>query len=102
MSGLIASLTAAQKGVDVVLVEKMPYTGGNIFLAGGGLDTVGAEVIDANGDLARTLAHFKKVNTTSQRQPDYDFIAKMLPETGRAIDWLVKDFGLVPVFYDYR
>ena len=100
MSGLIASLTAAQKGVDVVLVEKMPYTGGNLFLAGGGLGTVGAEVVDANDDLERTLNYFKEVNATSERQPDYDFIAKMLPETGRAIDWLTKDFGLVPVYGD--
>ena len=100
MSGFIASLTAAQKGVDVVLVEKMPYTGGNLFLAGGGLGTVGSEVVDANDDLERTLNYFKEVNATSERQPDYDFIAKMLPETGRAIDWLVKDFGLVPVYGD--
>ena len=100
MSGLIASLTAAQLGAEVVLVEKMPFTGGNLFLAGGGLGTVGAEVIDANDDLDRTLAYFKEVNATSERQPDYDFIAKMLPETGRAIDWLTKDFGLQPVFSD--
>ena len=100
MSGLIASLTAAEKGVNVVLVEKMPFTGGNLFLAGGGLGTVGAEVVDANDDLERTLSYFKMVNATSERQPDYDFIAKMLPETGRAIDWLAKDFGLVPVYGD--
>ena len=78
----------------------MPYTGGNLFLAGGGLGTVGAEVVDANDDLERTLNYFKEVNATSERQPDYDFIAKMLPETGRAIDWLTKDFGLVPVYGD--
>lgn len=100
MSGLIASLTAAQKGAEVVLVEKMPFVGGNLFLAGGGLGTVGAEVVDANDDLERTLAYFKMVNETSERQPDYDFIAKMLSETGRAIDWLVKDFGLSYAFSD--
>ena len=100
MSGLIASLTAAQLGANVVLVEKMPFTGGNLFLAGGGLGTVGAEVVDANDDLERTLNYFKMVNATSERQPDYDFIAKMLPETGRAIDWLVKDFGLSYGFSD--
>ena len=100
MSGLIASLTARQLGVDVVLVEKMPFTGGNLFLAGGSLGTVGAEVVDANDDLERTLNYFKEVNATSERQPDYDFIAKMLPETRRAIDWLAKDFGLVPVWME--
>lgn len=100
MSGLIASLTAAQLGVDVVLVEKMPFVGGNLFLAGGGLGTVDSEVVDANDDLNRTLNYFKMVNETSERQPDYEFIAKMLPETGRAIDWLVKDFGLIPVYGD--
>lgn len=57
-------------------------------------------MIDANDDLERTLNYFKTVNQTSERQPDYDFIAKMLPETGRAIDWLTRDFGFKPVFSD--
>ena len=68
--------------------------GGNLLLAGGGLGTVGAETVAENDHLQRTLDYFKEVNETSERQPDYDFIEKMLPETGRAIDWLTNDFGL--------
>lgn len=34
------------------------------------------------------------VNETSERQPDYAFIEKLLPQTGRAIDCLTNTFGL--------
>lgn len=94
MSGLIAALTAAEQGAQTILVEKMPFVGGNLFLAGGGLGTVGSEHVTENDDFDRTFNYMKEVNETSERQPDYDFIAKMLPETGRAIDWLIDDFGL--------
>ena len=94
MSGLIAALSAADAGAQVTLVEKMPFAGGNLFLAGGGLGTVDAETVDENDDLQRTLDYFRMVNETSERQPDYEFIEKLLPETGRAIDWLTNTFGL--------
>lgn len=64
------------------------------MLAGGGLGTVEADVVDENDDLERTLAYFREVNATSERQPDYDFISYLLPETGHAIDYLANTFGL--------
>jgi len=94
MAGLVAAITAREKGADVILVEKMSFTGGNLLIAGGGLGTVGAETVEENDDLQRTLDYFKLVNETSERQPDYDFLEKFLPETGRAIDYLTNTFGL--------
>lgn len=94
MGGLVSAVAAAEKGAKVILVEKMSFLGGNLLIAGGGLGTVGAETVDENDDFQRTLDYFKMVNETSERQPDYDFIAKMLPETGRAIDYLTNTLGL--------
>lgn len=94
MAGLVAAVTAADKGADVILVEKMPFVGGNLMIAGGGLGTVGAETVDEDDSLDRVLDYFKMVNETSERQPDYDFIAYLLPETGKTIDYLDHTFGL--------
>lgn len=93
MAGLSAALTLSEQGTDVILVEKMPYVGGNLFLAGGGLGTVESKHVEDDG-FDRTIAFMKKVNETSSRQPDYDFLEKMLYETGRAVDWLIDDYGL--------
>lgn len=94
MAGLVAAVTAAEHGAQVVLVEKMPFVGGNLMLAGGGLGTVGAETVDEDDSLERVMAYFRMVNETSERQPDYELIERLLPETGRAIDYLTNTFGL--------
>ena len=94
MAGLVAAVTAAEQGAQVILVEKMPFVGGNLMLAGGGLGTVGAETVDEEDGLDRVMDYFRMVNETSERQPDYAFIEKLLPETGRAIDYLTRTFGL--------
>lgn len=94
MGGLISAITAADEGAQVVLVEKMPFLGGNLMLAGGGLGTVDAETVDEDDSLQRVMDYFRMVNETSERQPDYDFIEALLPETGRAIDYLDRRFGI--------
>lgn len=47
MAGLMAAIGAAHDGADVVLLEKLPFLGGSLFLAGGGFATVDSEVIEA-------------------------------------------------------
>lgn len=104
MSGLLAAISASHAGADVVLVEKLPFLGGSLMVAGGGNVTVGSEVIGStepvNDDLQRTMDYMRMVNETSERQPDYEFVEYLLGETGKTVDYLVNEFGLEATYTD--
>lgn len=103
-AGLLAAISASHAGADVVLVEKLPYLGGSLVVAGGGNVTVDSEVIgseeEVDDDLQRTLDYMRMVNETSERQPDYEFVEYLLGETGNTVDYLVNEFGLEATYTD--
>lgn len=102
MSGIMAALTAANHGADVILVEKLGALGGSAITSAGGLVTVdSAQVPDETDDsLERVMERTRQMNETSVRQPDYDFLASILAQTGETIDYIVDEFGLVPEIED--
>lgn len=103
MGGLMAAVTAAHEGAEVVLLEKLPFVGGSLFLAGGGLATADSEVVGAMGaddDLKRIVDYFKMVHETSEREPDYDFVEYLLGQTGPTIDYMANELGMEPTFSD--
>lgn len=69
MAGQVAAATAADNGADVILVEKLPYLGGTLIIAGGYLVTVdGAHAGDELDDsLDRVVTYYKQVNADSVR-----------------------------------
>ena len=102
MAGQVAAATAADQGANVILVEKQPYLGGTLIIAGGYLVTVdGAHVDDSLDDsLDRVITYYKKVNEDSVRQPDYDFFAALAAKTGAAIDYLMDTMGVQMETFD--
>lgn len=103
MAGLSAAAVAAHEGAQVILVEKLPFVGGSLMLAGGGMVTVDSEVVHAMGaddSLNRTMDYFRMVNETSERQPDYDFVEYLLGETGETIDYYTNELGMEPTYSD--
>ena len=103
MGGLMAAVTAAHEGAEVVLLEKLPFVGGSLFLAGGGLATADSEVVGGMGaddDLKRIVDYFKMVHETSEREPDYEFVEYLLGQTGPTIDYMTNELGMEPTFSD--
>lgn len=103
MAGLMAAVSAAHEGAEVILVEKLPFLGGSLLIAGGGMVAVDSDVVGSMGaddDLQRTMDYVRMVNETSVRQPDYDFVELMLQESGATIDYLAQEFNLEPTFTD--
>jgi len=103
-AGLLAAISASHAGADVILVEKLPFLGGSLILAGGGMVTCDSEVIgskeEVKDDLQRTMDYMRMVNETSERQPDYEFVEYLLGQTGATIDYLTNEFGLEPTSTD--
>lgn len=103
MGGLMAAVTAVHEGADVILLEKLPFVDGSLFLAGGGLATADSEVVGGMGaddDLQRIVDYFKMVHETSEREPDYEFVEYLLGQTGPTIDYMANELGMEPTFSD--
>lgn len=94
-AGLMAAYTASAAGKKVTVVEKLDVIGGTLNEAAGLLLTVNSEKNDASLDdsLDRVVQFYKKVNETSSVQPDYEFTANLMKQTGQTIDELI-DLGM--------
>jgi len=99
MAGMMAAITAADQGADVVLVEKLPYVGGTLMLAAGGFVAANSEWMAqqegiTDDSTARHIAWVHEANKNSVRQPDYDFVEYLLDESGKTTDYLTGELGL--------
>ena len=92
--GLIAALAAAEKGVEVLLVEKEKKIGGNTALSQGMIPAAGTRFQKAAGidDSPETMAEdiFKKNNYES----DPEMTLHICQESKNLIEWLVDSVGI--------
>ena len=92
--GLIAALAAAEKGVEVLLVEKEKKVGGNTALSQGMIPAAGtrfqktAGIDDSPGTMAEDI--FKKNNYES----DPEMTLHICRESKNLIEWLVDSVGI--------
>ncbi|MBQ7184398.1 MAG: FAD-dependent oxidoreductase [Clostridia bacterium] len=57
-AGLMASVTASEKGARVLLLEKMPYVGGNMLISGGCIQAADTSVQRAYGIVGDTVEQY--------------------------------------------
>ena len=92
--GLIAALAAAEKGVEVLLVEKEKKVGGNTALSQGMIPAAGTRFQKGAGidDSPETMAEdiFKKNNYES----DPEMTLHICRESKNLIEWLVDSVGI--------
>lgn len=92
VSGMMAAIAAADQGMEVVLLEKLPYLGGSFLVSAAVLTTVDGQHTGDNDDsLDHTLDFVRQVNSDSVHQPDYDFLGAILSQTGKTVDYLIED-----------
>lgn len=92
-AGLSAAIEAAEEGASVVLLEKMPITGGSTILSGGIVYGTGSKLHEAAGveDSVEDLVSYWSERANGKNDQEYlQFVAE---RSGENIDWLV-DMGV--------
>lgn len=99
-AGMSAAITAKQAGKNVLLLEKMPYVGGNTTKASGGMNAAGTKmqekaIAEATDPKVRealegsTVENFMKDTMAGGHEiNDPDLVRTMAEKSSDAIDWL--------------
>ncbi len=87
-AGMTAAIKATQAGKDVILVEKMPYAGGNTTKATGGMNAAETHY-QAEQDIEDSVGQFIADTMTGGHDlNDLALVTKMAEESAACIDWL--------------
>jgi flavocytochrome c len=90
-SGLSAAIEAFDAGADVLLLEKMPTTGGNSIIAGGGVNAVDPERQNAQGIEDSLDLHFEQTFEGGDRLGEPEKIRFMVENASEmCLHWLEK------------
>lgn len=100
LTGLSTAVSAAENGLNVVVVEKMPRVGGSLSLAMGSFFSVDSEIAKEAGiddskenmmDLWHRIAEYGP--DVPDQYPNFDRISYVLDEVGNQLSWL-QDHGV--------
>lgn len=91
-SGMSAAIEASNQGYDVILLEKMPYVGGNTVRATAGINIVGSEKQAALGIVDSKSLFVKDVLTSGHSENNQLMVEKLADESASALKWL-SDMG---------
>lgn len=87
-AGMVAAINATQQGKNVILVEKMPYAGGNTTKATGGMNAAETHY-QKEQNIDDSVAQFVADTMTGGHDlNDIDLVTKMASESAACIDWL--------------
>ncbi len=87
-AGMTAAINATQQGKNVILLEKMPYVGGNTTKATGGMNAAETHY-QKEQDIPDTIEQFVADTMEGGHQlNDIELVTKMATESASAIDWL--------------
>lgn len=100
-AGMIAAIRAAEAGLDVVILEKMVYTGGASMIAGGNMVIAGSQYQKDKGvtdDTPQSLIEDLKANGSNLN--DTLLLGLYAENIGSTVDWAMEKVGLAFVDAD--
>ncbi|MBQ7370785.1 MAG: flavocytochrome c, partial [Blautia sp.] len=87
-AGMTAAINATQAGKDVVLLEKMPYPGGNTTRATGGMNAAETHYQEEEG-VEDSVEQFVEDTMEGGHQiNDIELVTKLAEDSAEGIDWL--------------
>ncbi len=92
-SGMSAALEAAGDGREVVVLEKMPYVGGNTWRATAGINAIGTEAQKALNISDSEETFIQDTFRSGHDQNNAHMIEIMAAESASAVNWLM-DLGV--------
>ncbi|MDO4467035.1 MAG: flavocytochrome c [Bacillota bacterium] len=99
-AGMAAAITAKQEGKNVILIDKMPYVGGNTTKASGGMNAAGTKVQKANAEKEEDADVKAAIEDSTVENyiedtingghgiNDRELVTKMAELSSEAVDWL--------------
>lgn len=101
-AGMTAAIQAAQDGAtDVVILEKMPVTGGNTTRSTGGLNAAGTKYQEAEGIEDSVELFVEDTMTGGKELNDKELVTVMAENSSDAVDWVNEiggDLSVVGMF----
>lgn len=88
-AGLVASITAAENGANVILVEKMPAVGGNTLISATGITASDTKLHEEANRPFTKEDHFKKTMETSKNLADEKLVKLLVDSSNDAYEWLL-------------
>ncbi|MCL2559142.1 MAG: flavocytochrome c [Turicibacter sp.] len=94
-AGLASAVTAAQFGSDVIVLEKMPFLGGNTIISGSGYNAVNPRLQEAQDPPVEDSIefHFQQTFEGGDELGDPELIQILVEEALAGIYWL-QDLGM--------
>lgn len=92
-AGLVAAITAAEAGKNVILVEKMSAVGGNTIISATGITASDTYLHQESGISFTKEDHFKRTMDTGKNLANPELVQILVDESASAIQWL-SDLGL--------
>jgi fumarate reductase flavoprotein subunit len=87
-TGLTAAITAHDKGAKVIILEKMPISGGNSQLAAGGMNAADTRFQKAKGIKDSVELMFEDTMKGGKRINDPELVRILAKNSSQSVDWL--------------
>lgn len=92
-AGLAAALAAAEKGADVIVLEKMSIVGGNTLRSGGAYNAVDLKLQKAEGIEDSIEKHYQQTLQGGDNLGDPKLVRVLVEGAPKGLEWL-KDHGM--------